>query len=204
MRYRLTFPSIGLSGVCRRAGDFAHRAMVAMGHVLAFASLLLMAPLCWGEEPPASPEMLVKRFYTTYFETRPSGLPTEAELKILSPYFTSQLTALFVSARKYQADYRKQHPDDKPPLIEGDLFSSLFEGPTGFEVGPVTRIGQRYRVSVAFSYVDPQDPKSVFRWKDAVIVERQGVGFVIEDFEFLGNWPFKTGDRLSEVLKNLK
>jgi hypothetical protein len=178
--------------------------MIAMGHILAFASLLLMAPLCWGEEPPASPEILVKRFYATYFETRPSGLPTEAELKILSPYFSSELTALFVRARKYQADYRKRHPDDKPPLIEGDLFSSLFEGPTRFEVGPVEEMDQRSKVTVRFSYVDPRAPKDIFRWKDAVIVRRQGNRLVIEDIEFLGDWPFKIGDRLSEVLKNLK
>jgi len=204
MRYRLTFPSIGPSGVRRSAGDFAHRTMVALGHILAFASLLLTAPFCWGEGPPASPEALVKRFYAAYFDTRPSGLPTEAELKILSPYFTSQLTALFVSARKYQADYRKQHPDDKPPLIEGDLFSSLFEGPTGFEVGPVEEMDQRSKVIVRFSYVDPRTPKDVFRWKDAVIVRRQGNRLVIEDIEFLGDWPFKVGDRLSKVLKSLK
>lgn len=204
MRYRLTFSSIGPSGVSRRGGDFAHQAMVAMGHMLAFASLLLMAPFCWGEEPPASPEILVKRFYEVCLETRPSGLPTEAELKILLPYFSFELTALFVSARKYQADYRKRHPDDKPPLIEGDLFSSLFEGPTGFEVGPVEEMDQRSKVTVRFSYVDPNAPKDVFRWKDAVIVRRRGNRLVIEDIEFLGDWPFKIGIRLSEVLKNLK
>ena len=176
----------------------------AMRHILTFALLVLMAPFCWGAEAPESPELLVKRFYATYFETRPSGLPTEAQLKILSPYFGPELAALFVKARKYQADYIKRYPDDKPPLIEGDLFSSLFEGPTGFEVGPVERIDQRYKVTVRFSRVDPRDPKNVFRWKDSVIVERQGVRFVIENVEFLGDWPFKIGDRLSDVLRNLE
>ena len=175
-----------------------------MRHLLTFALSLLMAPLGWGEETPESPESLVRGFYAAYFETRPTGLPTEAELKILSPYFSSELTALFVRARKVQAEYRKRHPDDKPPLIEGDLFSSLFEGPTGFEVGPTERIDQRYKVYVRFSRVDPRDAQDVFRWEDAVIVRRQGNRFVIEDFEFLGHWPFKIGDRLSIVLRNME
>jgi hypothetical protein len=163
-----------------------------------------MAPFCWGEETPESPESLVRGFYAACFETRPTGLPTEAELKILSPYFSSELTALFVRARKVQADYRKRHPDDKPPLIEGDLFSSLFEGPTGFEVGPAEKMDQRYKVYVRFSRVDSGNLKDVFRWEDAVIVRRQGNRFVIEDFEFLGHWPFKIGDRLSDALEKME
>ena len=167
----------------------------------------MMAAFSWGEEAPQpseSPESLVKEFYSACLEARPSGLPTEAEMKILSPFFSPELTELFVKARKYQADYIKGHPDDKPPLIEGDLFSSLFEGPTAFEVGPAEKMDQRYRVYVRFSRADPKDLKDVFRWKDAVIVKRQGSGFVIEDFEFLGDWPFKNGDRLSDILKNLE
>jgi hypothetical protein len=175
-----------------------------MKHLVIFPLLLLIAASCWGEEAQQSPESLVRGFYGTCFKVRPVGLPTEGQLKMLSPYFSSELTSLFEKARRCQADYMERYPDDKPPLIEGDLFSSLFEGPSGFEVGPAEKRDQRYRVPVRFSRVDPESPKDVVRWEDAVIVKRQGSGFVIEDFEFLGHWPFKIGDRLSDVLRNLE
>ena len=179
--------------------------MMTTRHIPMVALCVMMATSGWGEEAPPSPELVVKEFYAACFEARPSGLPTEAELKILSPFFSPELAALFVKARKYQAGHIRAYPDDKPPLMEGDLFSSLFEGPTGFEVGPSEKMDQRHRrVYVRFSHVDPKDPEDVFRWKDAVIVKRQGNGFVIEDFEFLGDWPFKNGDRLSAILKNLE
>src|SRR4029450_11407943 len=99
------------------------------------------------------------------------GLPDKPAMKALSPFFSSHLVELFDSARKYQDDFSKRSPDEKPPFVEGCMFSSLFEGPTSFEIGRTEKMPDgKSKVFVRFSYVDSENPKNNVSWEDAVIV----------------------------------
>ncbi len=158
-----------------------------------------MATVCTAAD---SPDQVVKNFYTKYFETKPDGLPDPPAMKNLAPFLSSRLVELFESSRKYQDDFAANHPDEKPPFVEGCMFSSLFEGPTSFEIGRTEKLPDgKSKVFVRFSYVDPGRPSDVMHWEDAVIVMTENKRLVIEDMLFLGEWPFKTGERLSEVLQ---
>ena len=146
-------------------------------------------------------EKVASEFYEAYLKTSESGLPSQESMKKLSRFFSQKLNQLLAEAKRKQADHAKQYPNEKPPLIEGDLFSSLFEGPTGYSVESVSSKNGFCRVVIRFVHADPQiengKPSS---WKDAVIVKQENGRWVIDDIEYLGEWEFKPGKKLSEVL----
>jgi len=101
------------------------------------------------------------------------------------------------AARVRQRAYMAAHPDDKPPMIEGDLFSSLFEGvevatPAGTEVN-----GDSARVAMSMRFGEGD---AAVRWKDAVLLGRDEGSWCIADVEYRGDWPFANKGKLSTTL----
>jgi hypothetical protein len=81
---------------------------------------------------PDGPETVVCRFYQKVQQMRPSGLPSREEQRDLAPYLTVELQRSMDDARSYQEEFASEHPDEKPPFVDGSLFTSLFEGSTAF------------------------------------------------------------------------
>ena len=167
--------------------------------------LATVAALLWGcagvpaGPAPACPEPdtaqgAVCAFYTTYLEIRPSGLPTPAQQVALAPWLSDRLEARLVDARRMQTDFRARHPGEKPPLVDGCLFASLFEGPTSFTVGLATLTGGVTRVPVRFRYGGD------VQWEDVVVLTKERRAHVIDDIEFAGAGPFNPPGRLSDRL----
>jgi hypothetical protein len=148
-----------------------------------------------------SPQETVQNFYSVYLKSHASGLPDSKKLHQLKPYLSQQLAALLLNAQEEQKRFIKNYPDEKPPWIEGDLFSSLFEGPTGFTLAVVAITNDRARIMVRFTYNDPETPGKPFTWQDAVYLVKEHAAWVIADIEYLGGWDFAPKIRLTESLK---
>lgn len=142
-----------------------------------------------------TPEGAVCSFYTRYVEIRPTGLPTQAQQAMLTPWLSDRLEAQLDDARGLQERFRAQHPGEKPPLVDGCLFASLFEGPTAFAVGAARYSDGVTRVPVQFRYGDEA------AWQDVVVLVREGPGYAIDDIEFAGAGPFNPPGRLREALE---
>jgi hypothetical protein len=153
------------------------------------------------------PSTVVERFYATYLAGRQGGLPSGRELERLEPFLSDNLNRLIIAALQYRARYIASHLDEpspagppviyKPPFIDGDYFSSLFEGPKSFKVGHAVAGGNGvWRVPVHFAY----DP-SVTGWEDVIIVIEQRGEYVIDDVLYGGAGPFNRSGRLSDSLK---
>jgi hypothetical protein len=147
-----------------------------------------------GCGPAETPEGAVCGFYTRYLEVRPTGLPTPDQQAALSPWLSDGLEARLDAARREQTRFRAGNPGEKPPLVDGCLFASLFEGPTAFEVGAATTGNGIARVPVQFRY------GSEASWQDVIVLTRDGDRFVIDDIEFAGAGPFNPPGRLSDAL----
>ena len=99
--------------------------------------------------PPPTATMVVEQFYRATIANRVSGAPTAEQLVMLAPYLSDTLQSLLVAARKRNEADAARAPDEKPSFAEGDLFSSLFEGPNAVELlgdsarGPVRVVGVR-------------------------------------------------------------
>jgi hypothetical protein len=172
-------------------------------------ALLLLLPLTAASEE-LRPAEVAGKFYVTYLAGgRPSGVPDEDKLKELEPFVSKRLMLLLHGALVYRERWIAEHPPEvgsegdlvvlKPPFVDRALFSSLFEGPTGFQVGRVTEVKGEYHVDLDLYYEEPSQP--TFRWTDIAIVVRQDDRFVVDDMELLGDWPFCSHGRVSEVLK---
>lgn len=163
---------------------------------LAFALVLASSP---AHAKAGKPAELTERFYAAYLAVHPPGLPSGDALKTLEPFLSRRLRGLIDAALVEQARFEKAHPDDKPPFVDGDYFSSNFEGFTAFKVGAVEARGAGHRVDVALSYADPGSSERV-EWTDAVDVVEEDGRLVIDDVELRGDWPFATHGRLSTIL----
>ncbi|HEV8593068.1 MAG TPA: hypothetical protein VGQ55_13265, partial [Pyrinomonadaceae bacterium] len=127
-----------------------------------------------------------------------SGLPTPTQLKGISPYLSREIVDQINIDRKEQKAAMKAHPDEKPPWIEGDLFSSMFEGATSFRLGKARAVNPRNEVDVHLVYKYKSDATE---WTDTAILEKIGGRWVITDILFKGNWEFKSGASLKNALK---
>lgn len=170
-----------------------------MRAIAALALLLACGPAIAGDGDAAA---VVSRFYSTCQGIARGGIPAPLDMARLEPFLTSRLRDLLAQARRFQADYGRRFPEDRPPFVDGDLFSSNFEGFKAFSLGGVERRPDgSQRVTVQLSYWDAGRPDEIVRWQDAVlVVESQGT-LLIDDIEFLGDWPFARKGLLSDALR---
>ena len=59
----------------------------------------------------------------------------------MRPWLSEGLAADLLVARMAQADFQRDHPDEKPPLVEGPLFNaSAYEPYTAYAIEPLLRL----------------------------------------------------------------
>ena len=88
---------------------------------------------------------------------------------------------------------------DTPPLVEGDLFSSLFEGATQVSVGTCQGGGRSGQCVVNLSHSDPGGKPTV--WTDTVELVNTPGGWRVNDIAYGGTWAFGNKGKLSETLR---
>lgn len=160
--------------------------------------LALAACHSTGEAPkdrPAAggdPTATAQAFYQAVRQDRISGLPDAKQMKRLAPYVSENLVTAFAKAAKEQKEYMAKFPEDKPPWIEGDLFGSLFEGPTSWKVGQATTRGRKAEVPVQLGYVSKGEKP--IEWTDTIVLEQSTNGdWKVLDLRMGGKWAFKAG-----------
>src|SRR5665213_2431624 len=102
---------------------------------VAAASLVLllgMGPCIAASPSPADAGGVASAFYTLYLQTRPGGVPNATARGRFASLVTRRLLALLKAADAAETRYAKATRGKVPPLFEGDLFTSLFEGANSF------------------------------------------------------------------------
>jgi hypothetical protein len=160
--------------------------------------------------PAAAPELVVADLYAALAAARPSGAPTDAQRLTLAPLLTAELTGLLQRADAARSAARVAAPGEKPPFTDGDLFSSLFEGPTAFSVGkavsaatvPGGRLGD---LQVPVDLVHTIDPAAgggePTTWTDTVLLREENGRFVVADIAFGGGWDFANKGTMVAALR---
>jgi hypothetical protein len=137
--------------------------------------------------------------YAVYQTFHPSdGIPSPADRAKYAPYLSSALERLLTDAQAAETRFAKANKDS-PPMVEGDLFTSLFEGATSLQVGDCSGDGTSGRCTVKLEYVDgtakPTD------WTDTIFLVNTAGGWRVDDIAYGGSWAFGNKGRLSETLK---
>ncbi|MBL0172898.1 MAG: lipoprotein [Gemmatimonadaceae bacterium] len=141
---------------------------------------------CRGEHPATASDAVLQ-FYTMRDALGGTGAPTAKELAALRPFIADSLArGLFIADSLRQADMERA-PDEKPRFVEGDMFSSLFEGATAYRVMPAIPNTDPALVPVEFTN-DKERP--VVRWTDTVVVTQHDGRWLVHDVRYGGTWDF--------------
>ncbi|MGH8027506.1 MAG: hypothetical protein ACREO0_12340 [Pseudoxanthomonas sp.] len=147
-----------------------------------------------------APEKTARAFYTAIIPDNDSGLPSAASMPALGPLMTSALRAAVEKARARQGAFIAAHPNEKPPYIEGSLFTSMFEGPTAVESADATRNGDSATVGMGFAYVE--EGAETFRWKDQALMRCEEGSWRLDDVRYGGDWDFASKGQLKQALES--
>jgi hypothetical protein len=164
--------------------------------VAAVPALCLFAPIpAWADDAMAA---AAGNFYAQTVEiSRGGGIPDAAGRAKLGPLLTSRLGKSLADAAAAQARFIAKNKDS-PPLIEGDIFSSLFEGPTGWKVGACGGDAKIARCSVSLTRQDPG--RKPVNWTDTLVLANEG-GWKVDDIAYDANFAFGNTGTLNEMLK---
>ena len=138
-------------------------------------------------------------FYAVYRTFHPSdGIPSAADRAKYAPFVSQALQTLLSEAEAAQARFSKANKDS-PPLLEGDLFTSMFEGATSVEIGTCTGDNAKAHCSVRLEHDDRTAKPTI--WNDTVILVNTPAGWRVDDIAYGGSWAFGNKGRLTELLK---
>jgi hypothetical protein len=165
---------------------------------------LLLAPLpALGAEDPAS---AVNAFYGVYNSQRAQGggIPDATGRLRYSPVLSPRLNTQLTQAAAAQARLSAKVRNAVPPMLEGDIFSSLFEGATAWKIGACQGDAKAARCPVALTHaVTPaanQKPEKPANWTDTVLVVNTPQGWKVDDVTYDAGFAFGNTGRLSDML----
>ena len=138
-------------------------------------------------------------FYGVYRTFHPSdGIPSDADRAKYAPFLSPALETLLSEAGAAEARFSKANKDS-PPLLEGDLFTSMFEGATSIQLATCSGDGKKGRCSVKLEYDDKTAKTTT--WNDTVFLVNTSTGWRVDDIAYGGSWAFGNKGRLTELLR---
>ncbi len=158
---------------------------------------------------PAAPESAqavaaATGFYAVYGSFHPSdGIPGEPARARLEPFISPALDQLLVEGDAAERHFASVTRHMSPPLIEGDLFTSNFEGATAIHVGPCEVVARTAQCPVALGYRGgaSEDAKPV-NWTDTIHLVRTAAGWRVDDISYGAPWAFANKGRLTTTLQS--
>ncbi|MFN4290918.1 MAG: hypothetical protein ACK4E7_08600 [Permianibacter sp.] len=165
-------------------------------------ALLAALALAGCEQPPPPPaQPVASDFYQAYLSLSPGGVPDASARAKLAPLISAGLLQLLTEADAAEARYAAAQTEPQPPLAQGDLFSSLFEGATGVEVKACKEVAEAAACDVLLSYAPPGQPPA--QWRDVLLLVWTEQGWRVDDIEYGGDWPFGNKGSLRTNLQDV-
>lgn len=173
---------------------------------LAALSAAVFASGC-GETPNSNrqQEKVINGFYQQHIKNHSNGIPGPDELKQIQPYLSQALFALLSKASDIEVRYHAAAATPVPPLVDGDLFTSLFEGATSFSLDSCESEESRATCLVRMRHTASADEKnsSDERWTDKLLLIKENQQWRIDDIEFVGNDQSAQHEYLSDTLNSV-
>lgn len=134
-------------------------------------------------------------FYAQYRQLGFTGLPDARQQRRLAAHLSPALARALAAARTEQQRCARLYPDDKPPWIEGDLFTSTFEGHHAVQAAEVRGQAAQREVLLSFTH---EDRGQTVRWQDVALMVRHRGRWVLDDVRYQGGFEFgnPSGSRL--------
>ena len=169
--------------------------------LLLISSLLILTQSLYACRE-GGPDQTVNKFYSIYLKLHSFGIPNEQEQAQYSPHISPELSEVLKRANEAEKKHEAATKGEEPPMVEGDLFTSLFEGASSFTIASCENDDVTAFCIVEFKYLNPGD-KSEVKWKDKVYLVKSNRGWAVDDIEYLGDWQFMHKGRLKNLLKEV-
>ncbi len=169
--------------------------------LLLISSLLIITQSLYACHE-GGPDQTVNKLYSIYLKLHSFGIPNEQEQAQYSPYLSPELAELLKRADESERKHQIATKGEEPPMVEGDLFTSLFEGASSYTIASCESSDEHGFCIVEFKYLNPGD-KSEVKWKDKVYLVKSNRGWAVDDIEYLGEWQFMHKGRLKNLLKEV-
>jgi hypothetical protein len=173
-----------------------------MRAVLCVCALMIAGPAYADDSGAMAAD--AKAFYAAYQTFHPSdGIPDARGRAKYAPYISAGLNRLLAEADAAEDKFAAANKDS-PPLIEGDLFTSNFEGATAVRIGACTGDGKTGHCAIELTY-DPgktANPKDKpVHWTDTAWLVNEKGGWRVDDIGYGGSWDFGNKGRMRDTLK---
>lgn len=140
-------------------------------------------------------------FLGVYGSFHPSdGIPDSGGRGRLAPYLSPALNKLLADGAAAEARFAAK-VKDSPPLIEGDLFTSMFEGATSWKLFACGMSGASARCPVTFTHAEAGHP--ALAWTDTLLLVNTPQGWRVDDVVYGGGFQFGNAGKLSDTLKTV-
>ena len=160
-------------------------------------AMVLAGPVLASEDPASA----VSGFYDVYAPVHAGGIPDATARARLASVLSPHLNALLADAARSQARLSAKMKRAVPPLLEGDVFSSLFEGASDWKIGECRGDAKLARCPVVLNYAPP--PKASARparWTDTVVVVATPSGWKVDDVIYDPGFTSGNTGKLSDML----
>lgn len=168
-----------------------------MKYAAAVALLLLGASPAFADDA-ADMKTTAASFYTVVVSDKTGGIPDAKMMARYTPLSSAALIAGLKQAATAEARFASRNKNS-PPLVEGNVFTSLFEGATGFTVTGCEAHGAQGQCSIALTYQDKSGKPT--SWTDKLLLTKEAGGWRADDIAYGGNWPFANSGMLRDTLK---
>ena len=169
---------------------------------LLIALLIFFAGVTPTFAQTSSPDRVAKGFYRLYLQVKPRGIPDGATRRQFDRFLTLSLVDQLENAERAEVRHFKATQNQEPPLFEGDLFSSLFEGATSYKVDSCTVEGPRAYCDVDLTFMEEAGAKPT-TWTDKLALVKRIGGWRVDDIQFGGAWDFAQHGSLRATLRDI-
>jgi hypothetical protein len=156
------------------------------------------APAPLSEAELKAARTLASDFYQMHMQMSARGLPGAGSSNAYAAFLCPGLASALADAGARQQQFVQAHPQEKPPLVDGDLFTSLFEGADSATALEASAAGDGADVRVALARGQGSE---AIRWQDTVRVERDQGIWCVADIAYGGSGEAAREGRLSDRLK---
>lgn len=157
--------------------------------LLLFA-LGFMLAACGEAKPEADALRAAAVFYDIVLSARSSGVPDADMRARLRPVISSDLDSLLSQAAEAERRHTERVNNSEPPYLQGDIFSSLFEGATAYEIGTCDGDERRMQCEAMLAH-EAEEP---VQWTDRLVLVANGGPedrrWLVDDILYGGDWDF--------------
>ena len=161
----------------------------------------LVAALVLATSPAhadAAMDAAAASFYRVYGSFHPSsGVPDAGGRARLAPVLSARLNGLLTAGAEANTRLHARMAA-APPLLEGDIFSSHFEGATSWSPAPCG--GEPVRCVVTLTFVPHSQGAKPVTWKDTLYLVRDGDAWRVDDVGYDAALAGGNSGRLSQTL----